>query len=61
MIGQFGSFFFVVAMGIHTFNTLVLRNRPPQWLGIIVTFIGWTSSLIVGKFVSSLVILEFFF
>jgi hypothetical protein len=48
LIGQFGSFFFIVTMGIHTLNTLVLRNRPPQWLGIVVTFIGWASALLVG-------------
>jgi hypothetical protein len=48
LIGQFGSFFFIVAMGIHTLNTLVLRNRPPQWLGIVVTLVGWASALLVG-------------
>jgi hypothetical protein len=38
-------------MGIHTFNTLVLRNRPPQWLGMLVTSIGWGSALIIGLFI----------
>ncbi|KAH9989004.1 hypothetical protein BJV77DRAFT_714823 [Russula vinacea] len=47
-IGQYASFFFIVAMGIHTFNTLVLRNRPPQWLGIVVTLVGWGSALLIG-------------
>ncbi|KAH9974823.1 hypothetical protein BJV74DRAFT_183974 [Russula compacta] len=47
-IGQFASFFFIVTMGIHTFNTLVLRNRPPQWVGIVVTLIGWTSAIVIG-------------
>ncbi|KAI0292138.1 hypothetical protein BC826DRAFT_453406 [Russula brevipes] len=47
-IGQFGSFFFIVAMGIHTFNTLVLHNRQPQWLGIVVTFVGWSSAILIG-------------
>ncbi|KAI9512974.1 hypothetical protein F5148DRAFT_560840 [Russula earlei] len=47
-IGQFGTFFFVVTMGIHTFNTLVLRNRPPQWLGIVIIIIACVSSLLIG-------------
>lgn len=45
-------------MGIHTFNTLVLRNRPPQWLGSAVTSIGWTSALVIGR---SKYILVFFY
>ena len=60
MIGQFGTFFFIVTMGVHTFNSLVLRNRPPQWLGPVVTFIGWTSSLVIGMSTSSPVSLKFF-
>ncbi|KAF8501402.1 hypothetical protein F5888DRAFT_1671977 [Russula emetica] len=47
-IGEYASFFFIVAMGIHTFNTLVLRNRPPHWLGIVVTATGWVSAVIIG-------------
>ncbi|KAI0261516.1 hypothetical protein BC834DRAFT_830203, partial [Gloeopeniophorella convolvens] len=47
-IGQFGSSFFIVAMGIHSFNSLVLRNRQPQWVGIVVTVIGWGGALIIG-------------
>ncbi|KAH9029857.1 hypothetical protein EDB85DRAFT_1501776 [Lactarius pseudohatsudake] len=47
-LGEFGSSFFVVAMGIHTFNTLVLRNRQPQWVGPVVTTLGWASALAVG-------------
>ena len=35
-------------MGIHTFNTLVLHNRPPQWLGIVVTATGWATAVIIG-------------
>jgi hypothetical protein len=54
LIGQFGSFFFMVAMGIHTFNTLILHNRPPRWLGIVVTFLGWASALAVGLFTFTL-------
>ncbi|KAI9454559.1 hypothetical protein BJY52DRAFT_1188847 [Lactarius psammicola] len=47
-LGEFGSSFFVVTMGIHTFNTLVLRNRQPQWVGPVVTALGWLSALAVG-------------
>jgi hypothetical protein len=47
-IGEYASFYFVVAMGIHTFNALVLRNRPPYWLGAVVTSIGWASALVIG-------------
>ncbi|KAN0120953.1 hypothetical protein V8E52_004222 [Russula decolorans] len=47
-IGEYASFFFIVAMGIHTFNTLVLRNRPPHWLGIVVTATGWASAVTIG-------------
>jgi hypothetical protein len=57
-IGQYASFFFIVAMGIHTFNTLVLRNRPPQWLGIVVTLVGWASALLIGL---SIYMLAFFY
>ena len=35
-------------MGIHTFNALVLRNKPPHWLGFVVTTIGWTSAVVIG-------------
>jgi len=54
-IGQFGTFFFIVTMGVHTFNTLVLRNRQPQWLGPVVTFIGWASAIVIGLSASTLV------
>lgn len=35
-------------MGIHTLNTFVLRHRPPNWLGIVVTATGWGSAVIIG-------------
>lgn len=41
-------------MGIHTFNTLVLRNRPPHWLGIVVAAAGWASALIIGLSICTL-------
>jgi hypothetical protein len=41
-------------MGIHTFNTLVLRNRPPHWLGIVVTATGWASAVTIGLSVCTL-------
>ncbi|KAI0297248.1 hypothetical protein B0F90DRAFT_917031 [Multifurca ochricompacta] len=47
-IGEFGSSFFTITMGIHTFNTLVLRNRQPQWVGIVVTLLGWVAALVIG-------------
>jgi len=47
-MGQWGTFFFMVAMGIHTFNTLVLRNRPPQWLGSVIITIACVTALIIS-------------
>jgi hypothetical protein len=47
-IGQFGTYFFTVMMGLHTFNTLVLRNRQPQWVGMLVTAVGWAAALGIG-------------
>lgn len=47
-IGEYASFYFIVAMGIHTFNTLGLRNRPPLWLGFVVTATGWASAVTIG-------------
>jgi len=47
-LGEFGSAFFVVAMGLHTFNTLVLRNRQPQWVGPVVASLGWIAAFAVG-------------
>lgn len=44
-LGEFGSAFFVVAMGLHTFNTLVLHNRQPQWVGPLVVALGWAGAL----------------
>ena len=35
-------------MGLHTFNTLVLRNRQPQWVGPVVTTLGWAAALAFG-------------
>lgn len=58
-IGQYASFFFIVAMGIHTFNTLVLRNRPPQWLGPAVTSIGWASAVLIGLSIYTLAFVYF--
>lgn len=47
-MGNFASSFFIVTMGIHTFNTLVLRNRQPQWLGPVVTALGWGATLAIS-------------
>jgi len=47
-VGEFASAFFVVVIGLHTFNTLVLRNRQPQWVGPLVTTLGWAAALAVG-------------
>ena len=54
LIGEYASFFFIVAMGIHTFNTLALRKRPPHWLGIVVTSIGCVSAVIIGLSICTL-------
>ena len=42
-------------MGLHTFNTLVLRNRQPQWLGPVVTILGWVAALAFGQLVRCLI------
>ena len=43
-------------MGLHTFNTLVLRNRQPQWAGPVVTVLGWAAALAVGQLVLILIL-----
>ncbi|KAI0050438.1 hypothetical protein FA95DRAFT_592040 [Auriscalpium vulgare] len=47
-MGQFGSSYFIVAMGIHTFNSLVLRNRQPHWVGITIIALGVFGALAIG-------------
>ena len=43
-------------MGLHTFNTLVLRNRQPQWVGPVVTVLGWAAAFAVGQLVRILIL-----
>lgn len=45
-------------MGLHTFNTLVLRNRQPQWVGPVVTTLGWAAALAVGQLARFLILEE---
>jgi hypothetical protein len=45
-------------MGLHTFNTLVLRNRHPQWVGPVVTTLGWAVTLAVGQLARRLILGE---
>ncbi|KAI0067377.1 hypothetical protein BV25DRAFT_1819704 [Artomyces pyxidatus] len=47
-MGQFGSSFFIVAMGLHTFNSLVLRNRQPMWVGVTLISVGWIAAIVIG-------------
>lgn len=54
LIGEYASFFFIVAMGIHTFNTLALHKRPPHWLGVVVTTVGCVSAVMIGPSICTL-------
>ncbi|ETW82875.1 hypothetical protein HETIRDRAFT_38489, partial [Heterobasidion irregulare TC 32-1] len=47
-MGGFGSAYFIVAMGVHTFNTLVLRHRQPNWLIAAFLMLGLIGMIAIG-------------
>lgn len=47
-MGGFGSAYFIVAMGVHTFNTLVLRHRQPNWLIAAFLILGLVGMIAIG-------------
>ena len=47
-MGGFGSAYFIVVMGVHTFNTLVLRHRQPNWLIAAFLILGLVGMIAIG-------------
>ncbi|KIJ62750.1 hypothetical protein HYDPIDRAFT_64353, partial [Hydnomerulius pinastri MD-312] len=48
-IGVWSTCFFMVALGLHTCNSLVFRLRQVPWLSSVVIAIGWTIAFVAGK------------
>lgn len=46
--GNFAMAYFTVIIGVHTFNTLVLKKPQSAWLCGGVLIVGWLSSLAMG-------------
>jgi len=46
--GNIASAYFTVAIGIHTFNSLVLRKRQSVFVYAPTIFIGWALALVVS-------------
>ena len=44
-VGNTATSYFAMGIAIHTFNTLVLRNRPGVWLCIAGVSAGWLLAL----------------
>ncbi|KAI0833688.1 hypothetical protein BC628DRAFT_42121 [Trametes gibbosa] len=47
-IGDAGGAYFAGAIAIHTFNTLVLRNRMPGWTCLAATITGWLLAILLA-------------
>jgi len=47
-IGEFATAYFIVAMGVHTFITLVLRSNHAPWFVISTIVLGWLAALLIG-------------
>ena len=48
-IGDTGGAYFTGAIAIHTFNTLVLRNKLPVWICLAVSVFGWLVAILMGE------------
>ncbi|OBZ72408.1 hypothetical protein A0H81_07543 [Grifola frondosa] len=48
LIGDSGGSYFTGAIVIHTFNTLVLRNRLPHWIRVTAIIGGWLIAVLIG-------------
>lgn len=49
-IGDTGTAYFTGAIAIHSFNTLVLRNKLPVWICLAVNVFGWLLAVLFGEF-----------
>ncbi|KAH9945193.1 uncharacterized protein BXZ73DRAFT_96183 [Epithele typhae] len=47
-MGDMGGAFFTSAIAIHSFNTLVLRNKLPVWICLAVNVFGWLFAIIMA-------------
>ncbi|KAJ8496606.1 hypothetical protein ONZ51_g997 [Trametes cubensis] len=47
-IGDTGGAYFTGAIAIHTFNTLVLRNKLPVWICLAVSVFGWLVAILMA-------------
>ena len=47
-IGDTGGAYFTGAIAIHSFNTLVLRNKLPGWICLAVNVFGWLVAVLFG-------------
>lgn len=47
-IGDAGGAYFTGAIAIHTFNTLVLRNKLPAWTCLAASIWGWLFAVLLG-------------
>lgn len=48
-IADVATAYFTAAIAVHTFNTLVLRNRLPSWFCVVATAFGWLAAGLMGK------------
>lgn len=46
--GDFLTAYFTSVIAIHTFGSLVMKNRTPKWLTVVVVVFGWTFALLFG-------------
>ncbi|GBE88530.1 hypothetical protein BKA93DRAFT_823325 [Sparassis latifolia] len=47
-VGHMATAFFTATVAVHSFNSLVLRNRLPRWACVIVLLGGWITAVVVG-------------
>ncbi|EJF64498.1 hypothetical protein DICSQDRAFT_79975 [Dichomitus squalens LYAD-421 SS1] len=47
-IGDTGGAYFTGTIAIHTFNTLVLRNKVPVWMCLATTVFGWLVAVLLA-------------
>ncbi|KAJ7183162.1 hypothetical protein C8R46DRAFT_854457, partial [Mycena filopes] len=43
-VGNFAGAYFTIAIGIHTFNSLVLARRQSVWICVVTIAVGWLSA-----------------
>lgn len=48
-IGDTGGAYFTAAIAIHSFNTLVLRNKLAGWICLAVMIFGWLVAVLFGE------------